>query len=181
MHTYRCFGIWVKSLRLTQGWTQHELAQRIGCSVSTIRKIETRERHPSRQVAELLDKHLAVSPDVAPAFLQAANCIRQSPKSDVTTALPNSQVTPDLTVRPLDPNTQIRDQHGFRPLSPILGRSAEIAAAAALLQRADLRLLTVLGPGGVGKTRLAYALADYMAPAFTHGVWWCWIWPLFPR
>ncbi|MCG8350155.1 MAG: helix-turn-helix transcriptional regulator, partial [Chloroflexales bacterium] len=92
MHTYQCFGIWVKSLRLTQGWTQHELAQRIGCSVSTIRKIETRERHPSRQVAELLAKHLAVPLDVVDAFLKAANCTRQSPRSDTAAVLPNTQV-----------------------------------------------------------------------------------------
>ncbi|HEV2124745.1 MAG TPA: LuxR C-terminal-related transcriptional regulator, partial [Chloroflexota bacterium] len=55
------------------------------------------------------------------------------------------------------------------PPSQLIGRKHEAALAVALLQREHTRLLTLTGPGGVGKTRLALEVARELAPAFTDG------------
>src|SRR5258708_502588 len=51
-----------------------------------------------------------------------------------------------------------------------IGRSQEIAAICALLKRTDVRLLTILGPGGIGKTRLAVEIAEQMRNHFVDGI-----------
>ena len=56
------------------------------------------------------------------------------------------------------------------PLSSFVGRLPEVAAVVALLGRHDVRLATLTGPGGVGKTRLALRVAGELAGGFADGV-----------
>ncbi|MGO9262855.1 MAG: protein kinase domain-containing protein [Bryobacteraceae bacterium] len=53
----------------------------------------------------------------------------------------------------------------------LVGREREIEAAKKLLMQDDIRLITLTGPGGTGKTRLAVQLAEEVAKQFAGGVW----------
>ncbi|WP_411277862.1 ATP-binding protein, partial [Gaiella sp.] len=63
------------------------------------------------------------------------------------------------------------------PATPFLGRRLELAEVLALLARDDVRLLTLTGPGGTGKTRLALQAAAAASDAYPDGVFWV---PLAP-
>ncbi len=63
------------------------------------------------------------------------------------------------------------------PATPFLGRESELAEVVELLNRNDLCLLTLTGPGGTGKTRLALQAAAAVSEAFPDGITWL---PLAP-
>lgn len=54
--------------------------------------------------------------------------------------------------------------------TPLIGRDSEVLAIVALLKRSDVRLVTLLGTGGIGKTRLSLQVATEVREHFTHGV-----------
>ncbi|MFL5760938.1 MAG: ATP-binding protein [Thermomicrobiales bacterium] len=75
-------------------------------------------------------------------------------------------------VDPNLPNDPDRSRSGElpSPLTSLIGREAEIASACSLLGRDDVRLVTFTGPGGVGKTQLALAVARTLSAHFGDGV-----------
>jgi predicted ATPase len=58
------------------------------------------------------------------------------------------------------------------PATPFLGREQELGQVLDLLARDDVRLLTLTGPGGTGKTRLAAQAVGEVAENYVDGVWW---------
>ena len=57
------------------------------------------------------------------------------------------------------------------PSTPLVGREQEVAAAIKILQHADVRLLTLTGPPGIGKTRVALAVAAALHKEFAEGIY----------
>jgi predicted ATPase/class 3 adenylate cyclase len=64
------------------------------------------------------------------------------------------------------------------PATPFLGRETELETLSAMLRDAAVRVLTVSGPGGIGKTRLALQAAAESSAAFPDGLWWVALAPL---
>jgi len=81
-------------------------------------------------------------------------------------------VVPDLPAAfpPLKTLGPLRTNLPAQP-TPFLGRAQELAALEALLAQPDRRLVTILGPGGMGKTRLALETGQRLLDQFWDGVW----------
>ncbi|MBM4459670.1 MAG: hypothetical protein FJ011_18230 [Chloroflexi bacterium] len=86
----------------------------------------------------------------------------------------------ELDVEPSAETTALYEQikaamrgprHNLPPLSGLVGRDTELTELRSRLASPDTRLLTILGPGGVGKTRLALEAAAASEPIFLNGVW----------
>lgn len=145
------FGYWVRRQRLALDLTQAELARQVGCATVTISKIERDERRPSRQLAQLLAARLAISADQQREFLAAA-------LGDLATdrlSLVNQPTWPHA------PPANSRALSGLPiPLTPFVGRRQELQLLEQRLTDGACRLLTLVGPGGFGKTRLAVRLGE---------------------
>ncbi len=152
------FGEWVRKRRKALDLTQEMLATRIGCSLSTIRKIEKEERRPSRQVAELLADHLDVLPDERTLFLKAARGEGGIQRFDSRSDRASTWVTIP-TASPAPNRIPV-------PSTPFIGRQQETASLTRMLADPFSRLITILGPGGIGKTRLAIETARAHQVAF---------------
>src|SRR5512138_2541303 len=72
MQEQHSFGYWLRLKRKALDLTREALADRVGCSVSTIRKLEEEERHPSTQIAELLAEIFKVPTTERASFLRFA-------------------------------------------------------------------------------------------------------------
>jgi predicted ATPase/transcriptional regulator with XRE-family HTH domain len=164
------FGEWVKKRRKALDLTQEELAQRAGCSVFALRKIESGERRPSKQLAELLANALELPSEEKQTFIKVARGesslerLHLPPLDSSLASLSNHQPASVSNRIPIQP-------------TPLLGRDPELAAMERLFGNPQCRLLTLTGIGGIGKTRLAIEFATRQQPAFPAGVFYV---PLAP-
>lgn len=161
------FGPWLRQRRRFLGLTQEELAQRAACSLVTIRKMESGERRPSRQLAELLADCLAIPAEEREQFVAFA---RQSELAVQGVAPPHIAPASLLPLPPARPLPFLPHESDSppavslpAPLTNLLGRDADIEAVGALLLRPSVRLVSLTGPGGTGKTRLAIEIARHLA------------------
>lgn len=157
------FGAWIARRRKALDLTREQLTDCVGCSVSGLRKVETDERRPSRQVAELLAECLEIPPEQRQAFVRVARGVEPVERLGPPLAgLAGAGSCP--TPRRAAANLPL-------PATPLIGRKREMAALARLLADRQCRLLTIVGPGGVGKTRLAIEAASIHRGLFPDGVY----------
>ncbi len=142
------FGTLLKRYRIAAGLTQEALAARAQLSARAISDLERGiNRVPHHDTLELLMAALNVTTP------QRALLLSSIPP-EITVATPRTR---SLSPPPLPP-------------SALIGREQEMARALTFLQRDGVRLLTLTGPSGVGKTRLGIELAQELGERFEDGV-----------
>ncbi|MCB0169931.1 MAG: helix-turn-helix domain-containing protein [Anaerolineae bacterium] len=149
------FGEWVKQRRQSLRRTQREIAAAVYCSVAMIKKIEADERQPSPELAQALATALDIPAEQHAMFVECAR--GEQPVDRLNPTQPPASRPPSFAP-PLP-----------RPMTPFIGRQAELTAITHKLNQPGCRLLTLLGPGGMGKTRLAIEAARAIQDNFSDG------------
>jgi predicted ATPase/DNA-binding XRE family transcriptional regulator len=153
------FGEWLQQQRRQRRLTREEFAKRVGCSVSALQKIEYGERRPSAQIAELMANCLDVPLEERSIFVRVARgelgTDRLLSGSKPIATLNNSSLKKNLPIFP----------------TPLIGRQREMEELVRLLHNRQCRILTLVGLGGIGKTRLAIETASQIQDEFSDGVY----------
>src|SRR5215471_266104 len=144
----RPFAALLRRLRREAGLTQEELAGRSGLSVEAISALERGfRRHPHRATLVLLADALGLAGAERDTFFETAAAPAREPRPG----------TPGTGPAAGKPRPAPADDLPLPPTS-LIGREADLERARDLLRPRTVRLLTITGPPGVGKSRLALEL-----------------------
>jgi len=160
------FGEMLGRYRRAASLTQEALAEGAGLGVRSIQGLERGESKPHRDTAERLAAALALEDAHRAPFLAAAGpAPRHRVGGEISRASGSatSSAMGRLAPSPEGPLTNLPT-----PTTSFVGREREMADLTRLLGRA--RLLTLTGPGGTGKTRLAARLGSALSASFPDGV-----------
>ena len=157
------FGEWLREQRSERKLTREQFARRVGCSVAMLRKIEDGERRPSAQIDELIANALDIPSAERDTFIRVA---RGELGMERLAHISNVIHHPNISPAHANP-------HNNLPIlpTPLIGRQAEVEQLNQLLFDPQCRLLTLVGPGGIGKTRLAVEAAAQVQDGFADGVY----------
>jgi predicted ATPase/transcriptional regulator with XRE-family HTH domain len=154
------FGAWLRHQRNQIPLTREQFAERVGCSVALLRKIEDGERRPSTQIAELIANTLNIPAADRATFVRVARGelnLERLPAVLKPVSIPIVPAAPRVNL-PVLP-------------TPLIGRQRDVEELSQLLRDPHCRLLTLAGPGGMGKTRLAIETAKHSQALFDDGVY----------
>lgn len=159
------FGELLRQFRLAAGMTQQRLAERARLSAQAVSALERGARtRPYRETVDLLGRALGLSPEhemLLRSAIGVAHASLQRERSEVLSA---------SLLRLVHRDAQGTSRHNLpSQLTSFVGRQREVADVAALLS--EHRLVTVVGAGGVGKTRVAVQLGTELIGDCSDGVW----------
>jgi len=152
-------GASLRYLRERAGLSQAELATRAGLGLTTLKALEGDRRHqPHHHTLLLLAEALGLTTSDRDAWLESARLGGQTSQTPGARA-PRRPREPEQTALPTW-------------LTTFVGRAAEVESVRRLLDpsASAVRLLTLVGTGGVGKTRLAVVVAASLAETYLDGV-----------
>ncbi len=166
------FAALLRRFRLSAHLTQEELAEQAGLSARGISDLERGVRtNPQPATMRRLAEALRLRADDRDAFFAAGRCLGVEPfqPAPLPAIAPNDTATtpgaPLIFPHPSRSSNNVPDEP-----NRFFGREREMAEISELLRRPEVRLLTMTGPGGTGKTRLAIKVCARLRDDFPDGI-----------